>query len=229
MRKIKYSTLFMIISPLIILMIVCLFLAYQGISNLPITSTGTKKDTHYIEKMDYSLRDNATELQKTYFAELIEAIDSDDASQLEMALENGYTADHYIASLVVKNYVADLYTWSNKMGSYDVGGNCYVYSRNRVIAYAEVKDKFYYNVSEYIDEYGQENLLEVTNVNVLEVQDGSEKEINGEMHDTIRVYAEWEYKDNEGAKIADFEKIGYFLIYINDDGRFEIVESYGNR
>ena len=82
------------------------------------TSNTGNGDTVETEKVDneysnekYSIGNNPTDINKKYFKELNEAIKGKDVKD-----ENGntYTGEEAIAETVVKNFICQYYTWTNK-------------------------------------------------------------------------------------------------------------------
>ena len=170
--------------------------------------------------MDYHLRSNATKYQTELFRELTKAI------------EDG-TDKYNIARLVAENYVADFYTWSNKDGTYDVGGMYYVYSPQKTTIYTQARNTYYKYVTYYINQFGAKNLLEVENITSTLGDKVGSYEFEGKKYDSYFVTCEWTYKNEDTFKDIsmksgdDFVKKEYFTI-IEKNGRFEIVQAYGD-
>lgn len=194
------------------------------------------KDENSIPSMSYVLRNNATDVQKEYFVELKNAVEVEDASSTD------------IAGLVAKNFVADYFTWTNKQGQYDVGGLCYVYSsKNENVKFKEnlylkSRDSFYKYLNYYMDKYGSSNLLEVSEVEVVEsrkedyqyiIYEASQYVQNSEGEwywiyedsnfDCYYVTCSWKYKENATFDTSKFITKLNFLI-IKRNGIFEIAE-----
>ena len=204
-------------------------------------ASATVKDENVISSMNYVLRDNATDIHKEYFAEFKNAVESDGGSDAD------------VAGLVCKNFVADFYTWTNKQGQYDVGGLYYVYNGEDQVGdykdalYLQARDSFYKYLSNYINDYGSENLLEVESVTVTKAQKASydyvinafkewvlvEEDEDGKSYDKVYddfdydaydVTCTWTYKENSKFDTSKFAKSMNFLVIFRD-GRFEIVEA----
>ena len=161
----------------------------------------------------YEIRSNATEYQKLIFTELSDVI------------ENEGTPQEYAGS-VVKNYVADFYTWSNKKGTYDIGGMQYVYQPEIVNIYNYAKDFFYRDLSYNIQTLGAENLLEVENVEITFSDFNVEIEFNGETYQSFYVTASWTYVQKEGFDTTGYQTSGEFSL-IDRNGKYEIYRYYG--
>lgn len=211
--KQRYRKLLIIIIPLFVALIVCGFFVYSNVSSALGHTTSEKKDTFNIESMDYHLRSNATDYQKELFKELGDLIDSN-------------ADDLAIAESVVKNYIADTYTWDNKKGQWDVGGMCYVFSPLKMNFYLHAKDEFYGLLNKYIDLYGNDGLLEVESIEVIESEKDTEKyETYGNTYDCFDVACRWDY--SEDSRFTDVvDNVMYYKVIKNNDGRFEIVVNY---
>lgn len=220
--KTRKRNLILAILPFVILAGICGFIAFKSVSSISGNAQGNSKDSYKdsIDSMDYHLRSNATKYQTELFKDLTKAV------------EDG--SDKYeIARLVAENYVADFYTWSNKDGTYDVGGMYYVYSPQKTAIYTQARNTYYKYVSYYINQFGAKNLLEVENItSTLGNKEGS-YEFEGKKYDSYFVTCEWTYKNEDtfkdiSMKTGDgFVKKEYFTI-IEKDGRFEIVQAYGD-
>lgn len=214
-KKKRYVNLLLVLLPFIILIGGFGYMAVNSAKNIVSGSDGTPTFSNSIDTMDYHLRANATSYQKELFKELSQAVLDED--------------DEITASYVVKNFVADYYTWTNKSGSYDIGGMYYVYSPSKVNIIIQSRDTFYRYLSMYIREYGSDDLLEVTEV----ITEGgvAEKQYTyeGKTYDTYFYTCNWKYKETEKFDKSNFITKAYFTVIKNGDGRFEIVQSFGDR
>jgi hypothetical protein len=161
----------------------------------------------------YEIQSTATEYQKEQFKLLAEKINE------EALLPE-------IAASVVTNYVADFYTWSNKKGTYDIGGMQYVYQPEIVNIYNYAKDYFYRDLSYNINKYGAENLLEVENVTITFSDFNVSVEYNGQSYTSFYVTATWTYVQKEGFDTSGYQTSGEFSL-LNRDGIIEIYRYYG--
>lgn len=220
--KTRKRNLILAILPFVIIASICGFIAFKSVSSISGNAQGNSKDSYKdsIDSMDYHLRSNATKYQTELFKDLTKAV------------EDG--SDKYeIARLVAENYVADFYTWSNKDGTYDVGGMYYVYSPQKTTIYTQARNTYYKYVSYYINQFGAKNLLEVENITSTLGDKVGTYEFEGKKYDSYFVTCEWTYKNEDtfkdiSMKSGDgFVKKEYFTI-IEKDGRFEIVQAYGD-
>ena len=106
---------------------------------------------------------------KEYFKELNAALDSGDTSA--------------IASSVVKCFITEYYTWTNKDGNYDIGGMQYIFTDKQSDFEAYTRNNFYYDMDLYNKQVGTKNLIQVSSVNVnssdatsFTLEDGSSRE-----------------------------------------------------
>lgn len=208
-KKVRYLIVSFVSLPLILMM--C-FLSLNIVSSLKRIKSGNNISTTYnIEKYDYLLRDNATRLQKKYF------------KNLEEALSKTEIDDNYVAELIVKNYVADMYTWNNKQGSYDVGGIYFLYSPTRLNFYLQARDRFYVNFEKHKNQAGLENLLEVMEVETTFLDNHPLKVFDGQAVKYFHIKANWQYVDHPNFDENIFATKGEFYVIKNNDGRFEII------
>ena len=89
-------------------------LVYQVINFTTDTSKSVQNQVTEEQQDNYTLRKDATEYQRTLFNELEEAKDAYDL------MKDDETTLEY-AEAIVKNFISDFYTWSNKSGRSDVG------------------------------------------------------------------------------------------------------------
>lgn len=206
-----------VIMPFLIVMLICginLYKQAKNIIGLASAEQAQPTDTkNLIKDGSFVLRENATELQETYFAELKDMYEN----------PNSEMTDDDKAISTVKNFVADFYTWSNKLGQYDVGGTYYFYSPQRSTIYIQVRDQFYKYINQHINKYGAEALLEVENVEASLTKKNFTFAIEENEYDAYMVKADWTYVLKEGGfDTSKYDTKGYFVV-INNDGRFEIA------
>lgn len=219
-KKKRYLYMLIAILPFFIAMCIFGVIAFKGAKNLIELAKGENgvKDEYRIQAMDYALRNNATEIQAEYFAELKNAIEvegKDDAT---------------IAGLVCKNYVADFYTWTNKQGQYDISAMYYVFTPDKESIYLKARDGFYKYLNNYINEYGAKELIEVENVDVTKASLAGYEyaAANGEEFDSCYdVRCVWSYKQNQKFDTSKYATSMNFLV-VKRQGRFEIVEASEN-
>lgn len=245
-KKKRYLLMLLLMLPFLIGIGIFGSVAYREVKNLKDLANGGQTETkaeNIVEKMNYILRDNPTDLQKEYFAQLKAAVEEGSVDGVE-------ADDAMIASLVAKNYVADFYTWTNKRGQYDIGGFYYIYNGEykngdhyKENLFLKARDGFYKYLSTYATEYGKENLIEVEDVQVTRCEKMkspyvisehvmNKQDENGDWYDyredhgydAYVVTCTWTYKENSVLDLSKFAK-SINLAVINRSGRFEIVEA----
>lgn len=206
-----------IITPFLIVIIVfgvLLFKEAKGLLGSIGGSTAVVDSSHVINGGSFVLRENATEVQKEYFAELKNIYEKN---------QNGEYTEKDIVASTIKNFVADFYTWSNKQGQYDVGGTYYVFAPQRQTIYIQARDQFYKYINQYINKYGSDALLEVENVNVEVTSDAFSFEIDEEEYSAFKAVATWNYVQKDGNfNTSSYETKAHFVV-INNYDRYEII------
>lgn len=164
-------------------------------------------------EISYKLNAHATEVQKVYFDELKASLTATEADP------------YAIVAAVVKNYIADFYTWSNKQGSFDVGGLQYVYGDNILYIQVEAKAYFYKDLSYFIEKYGSDNLLQVDSVTIKYVDPEQHFMSGDQAYASYYVGAEWTYKSNDVFDASTYQTKGYFSV-VYKDGKYQIYRYY---
>ncbi len=205
------NVVFIISGLLFTLSLIYLYSSYKSVKNS--FSNKTVNNDEVIMKSNYLYRDNPTSLQKELYDELDKTFSSNSASEEEKAI------------IVVKNFIADFYTWTNKAGSYDVGGVTYLHSPTRFNLAAQGRKNFYKYLSYYIREYGSENLIEVSKVDA-KVVATDVADYEGKRYFPYVVKASWEYKPGSKIDTTNFKKDATFQVIVNEEGRYEIVLSW---
>lgn len=166
-----------------------------------------------VQKNDYyKIGNNPTSVQKDYFKELTDSL-SDTSEEGKKAT----------AEALVKCFVADYFTWTNKDGNYEVGGTQYVFGPKYVMFQEQSRYQFYADLDLYITQYGRENLLEVSSVEVSEASEAAPETINEESYNSYYVEARWEYKDSSKIDVSEFQNKAYFVI-VDNAGRLEVAQ-----
>lgn len=193
------------------LVILVLILIYSiGGIYYNLTNRDTKKNDvkqiDSVDKYNYVLKSNATSLQKTLFNELKDVLKADSIND-----------DDY-AKVIAKMFVTDLYTLSNKVNKYDVGGTDLVLEKGRENFKLNVEDTLYKYLEDNSDGNRNQILPEVIEVNADEITDVKYK-IDETEYDAKKVILSFDYK----------EKLGYddkaTVILIKIDNYYYVVES----
>lgn len=153
----------------------------------------------------YKLPNNATEYQTLLFDEL------------SLALETSETTKPELAGLIVKNFVADFYTWTNKKGTYDVGGLQYVYSPEILNIHSSAKNLFYVDLSYLMKQYDPSVLLEVDSISIKYVDPEANFIYGNTEYESYYVGAEWTYVFKDGFNEETYQTKGYFSVLVRDN------------
>lgn len=172
----------------------------------------------------YSLRNNATDYQKELY------------EQLTTGLEETPRNHEKLSALVAQNYIADFYTWTNKLSFNDLGGIQFVHSDIRKGVYDKALDQIYNDMNYYLTQNQIKDTLEVVSstttvepvkfVTVEEKRDYKTDEITvaEETVDAYQVHITWTYKDSTVVKTSEYDSEAYITIMVDDDGLYSIVE-----
>ena len=165
-----------------------------------------------VEKVpdEYQLSDVATAYQKEVFEELVTA---------QHAYKDKYTelTKEEYATLVVKNFIADFYTWSNKTGRNDVGGVQFIAEEMRSTFRKQAIDGFYENLDFYLNDYEATSLITVNDVTILDVNLNDTLKTEDEMIDCISVQASWQYELSSSVEIEQFQSEATFILTESED------------
>ena len=193
-------------------------------------SANTNVDKSHIQKDEfYSIRNNATELQRDLYEKLNEA------------LEQNPRNNELISGLVAQNFVADFYTWSNKFRLNDVGGVQFVDENLRVNFYQKAQATLYEDMFYYLNKDGVKDTLEVDGVGIEEVElidffifdeDGEEEmydEVSGkyrmgDYHEAYSVVVSWTFVESDKVNVENYDSTATIILMINEKGVPMIVE-----
>lgn len=181
------------------------------------TDTATLNNT-VIEGYTYTLRANATEVQKEYFKELREALDENDPGNIDEV------------KAVAKCFIADFYTWTNKNGNYDIGGYLFYYEPKRNSFALCSKNYFYRNMYYVAQEYGKENLPQVKEVIIDEStleKNKSTTEIKGETYPVYLIKADIVYEDST-YDTSSLQQYTYVYVITGYENECRVISVYGD-
>ena len=170
-----------------------------------------KTNTSSMKNDKYVIGNNPTQFQQDEFKKLTEALKGDD----QLA----------ISEAVVRNFIADYFTWTNKDGNYEVGGLQYIYGPLFTSFQEQSRWEFYKDLDLYISQYGRENLLEVTDITTKADYAADFEHYYGETYKAYYIEATWNYKSSSKIDVNSFQKTGYFTV-VDNDGRYEIAQFF---
>lgn len=204
----KFFTYFIVVLSLMVI-ILGGFFAVQAASGMD------KSGKSQINKKDeYPLRRNATDYQKEVHKELLLAIKEEPQNKL------------LVSELIAKNFIADYFTWSNKLQFNDVGGLQFIDEAFRKSVYDKSLDTFYHDLAIYLDEGLVKDTLEVEKVRTKASQ------IRIEMDDKDRqaylVETSWTYQLSDVLDLSEYQTKTFIKIIEDENGLFSVVEVNGN-
>ena len=153
---------------------------------------------------------NPTAFQIENFNALTEALEADELDEV------------LIADLVTRAFIIDFFTWSNKEGSWDVGGQQFVY--NHGLFFMNATTWYYAELDLFLERYGQENLPKVVSIQTNPMFAGW-IEVDGSTFRSFYVEAVWEYEPNSILNPNQFQQRAYFTL-INNQAKFEIISFF---
>lgn len=158
-----------------------------------------------IDKFGYTLKSNATETYKKEYEILKTNLKSTDINEEE-----------YVKS-VAKLFIIDLYTISNKINKYDVGGTEFVYPDSLENYKVNVEDTLYKYVEDNSNNSRRQSLPEVSEVQITDFKKVKYKVSNTEL-DAYEVALKWSYAVDMG-----YESEGSVII-LEKDNKYYVVE-----
>ena len=181
-------------------------------NNTDVKEVETEKAKNEYTNAYYTIGNNAIDIDKEYFKELNKAVDANDTTQ--------------IASDLVKCFITEYYTWTNKDGNYDVGGIQYIFTDRQSDFASYTRNSYYADMDLYISQLGTENLMQVANVEITGAAPSEDMVVlnaNGEevSYPCVTVTANWSY-ESCSMDLSSAQTSGTFQV-VNHDGRMEIA------
>ena len=214
----------MVILLVITVLVVCGALGFNIYSVLKADSGAGKTDT--VQKVGneysndyYTIGNNPTDINKTYFKEI------------NSALKDGDNVK--IAESLAKTFVTEYYTWTNKDGNYDIGGIQYIYGPKQSDFETYTLNNFYLDLDLYLTQVDRKDLIEVKEVTVNSSSEGSygvqadgqtDEEGNPILTELpgVTVDVSWTYETSEALEASGFQS--HALVHVVDNnGRWEIA------
>lgn len=204
----KISFIFLIISG-----IIAAGVFFFSISNY---FSGDGEQVIYSNEM-YTLKGNPTDYQKEIFKELTAVVENTDRGDLELP------------EAVVKNFIADFYTWNNKIGSYDIGGEEFIYYKEVTNFIRTMRHSTYLAITDYINNgLSTKDLIEINHVEITASNYASDYEYYGTTFSAYYIEATWTFAENDKIDTSIFPTWGAFTIIkdTENENRYEIVRFY---
>lgn len=169
----------------------------------------------------YDIPTNPTKYQKELYKELSNLLK--DYTYTDTEQNRDMEKESELVESVVKNFVADFFTWTNKASNYSIGGVQFVFSDLYLIFQSTARDSFYADLDGYIAQYGRENLIQVKEIKT-DVAYSSGYTHNSVTYDSYYVQATWSYEDCE-LDVEDWQSSSAFhVIYHPETRRWEIAQ-----
>lgn len=188
-----------VIALLGILIIVALLLYFFLFNN-----SDKSKVIDEMSDYEYTLEDRDTELLSENFKALKSELSKKDIDYEKYA--------EYLSKL----FIIDLYTMSNKMNKYDVGGAEYVYPSHKENYQLKVEDTLY----KYLEDHSgrnNSNLPTVTKISSEKIE-STTYEYNANSYDAFKILLNWKYKKDLG-----YDESGIITL-IKDKDKLFVVE-----
>lgn len=161
-----------------------------------------------LDSYGYTLDDLDTELFRTYFNELKDILNEDEIDY------NKY------ADVLIKLFVTDFYTLSNKVTSSDIGGVEFVHSSFVDNFKMNAGDTMYNHVKNNVSGDRNQELPMVKSV-IVSSMNQEKYSYDGKEYDAFKAVVTWEYEKDLG-----YETNGTFYL-INDNNKLNVVEKAG--
>ncbi|AMC94199.1 hypothetical protein AOC36_09450 [Erysipelothrix larvae] len=180
----------------------------------------TSAETPIINTDDYySIRKNATDLQVDLYKQLLDAIKNS-------------KSDETVAGLVAQNFVADYFTFANKLKVNDIGGLQFIDPTLKVSVYRQAKDTLYSVLLEHLNNNTVNQTLEVASVNGVSAQKIDftllgEEDDDGEREesivDAIEVVVRWTYLPSTEIDSTKYDTEAQIILMKDGNGIYYIV------
>lgn len=202
-KKKQFTTLFTLVMMLLVLSIG----GYQVIKANQNTNTvgevGFEKNSDY-----YSIRSNASDYQKEIYQALIEAVETKDHEKM--------------AALTAQNFIADFFTWTNKVRLNDVGGLQFVYKDVQANVSHAAQDGIYNDMYTYLSEGKIENSLQVKSSQV--TLKTSKFKMDDVLVDAYVAEVTWDYEESDVLNQVLYQSKAFVTMVQDVDGLYSIVE-----
>ena len=131
-----------------------------------------------------------------------------------------------IAETVVKNFICQYYTWTNKDGNYDIGGMQYIYTPKQSDFETYTLYNFYKDMDLYLSKDGRSSLIEVKKVTINNVSRVDDYTVtytdeNGDEQSAglpcVNVETSWEYGSDTKMNTSEIQTSATFHVVNNND------------
>lgn len=164
----------------------------------------TVKNISEIKGYDYKLKSNATELMKSEFKILKENLESKEIDEEKYAIS------------VAKMFVIDLYTMTNKINKYDVGGIGYTFETAIDNLKLNVTDTLYKYLEDNSSGKRKQELPEVKTISLIELKE-TEMKIEDISYIGYKINLEWDYVID-----LEYEDSGEIIVVKNNENYYVV-------
>ena len=202
-KKKKFTTLFTLCMMVLVLGVGALQIYKVNQNSKSIDHVGVEGSTN-----SYTIRANATPYQKEIYDQLNDAIADKDEPKT--------------AGLIAANFIADFFTWTNKIRLNDVGGLQFIHKDAINSVSHAAQDGIYNDMYTYLSEGKIANTLQVkaTEINTVSTTFKYEDLTT----DAFKVNVTWEYEDSDVLNTSVFQNKATLILLKDADGLYSIVE-----
>ncbi len=211
---------------IVVLILSLVTISVGGFYLVKATSYQKDKPVAGVENNDniFKLRKNATAFQRERYEALTKAMKANPVEKEE------------VAKLVAENYIADFYTWTNKLHFNDVGGLQYIETSFATSVMTQAIVGFYNDLNYYLENGGVANTLEVSEIKseVEETEYILQRQIislsGNETQKEIKkpgyaVTLMWDYLPQSGFDTTEYQRSTTLILVEDDQGILRIMES----
>lgn len=193
---------------------ITVYFQQEGAGDALTTTTGGLVDNGL-----YDIPTNPTKYQQGLYKDLSEKL----STYTYVSENRDMEKEMEVVGLVVKNFVADFYTWTNKSSNYSVGGSQFMFSDLYLLFQQVARDTYYSDLDGYIAQYGRDNIVEVDSI-VTDVAYSGGYSHNGMSYDAYYVQATWTYKECSLDTTGWQNSSAFHVIYHPETGKWEIAQ-----
>ena len=160
-----------------------------------------------IKGYNYTLKSNATDIYKDEFKTLKTNLESDNINEEEYAKS------------ISKLFIIDLYTLTNKINKYDVGGTSFVHPDYLANYKLNVQNTLYKYMEDNTNKNRNQELPEVSNIDIINTEKTT-FELGETTYDGYKINLEWNYVkdlgyDSKGEVIVIKVNNNYYIVEKN--------------
>lgn len=206
-KKKQFTTVFTLVMMLLVLSIGGYQVIKVNRNTSNVGDVGFETNSDY-----YNIRSNATDYQREIYQQLIDSIETKDAEK--------------VAGLTAQNFIADFFTWTNKVRLNDVGGLQFIHKDAQTNVSHAAQDGIYNDMYTYLSEDKIENSLQVMSSDVIVKE--SKFKMDNEVIDAYTAEVTWQYEESSVLNPSVYQSKAFITMIQDKDGLFSIVEVKDN-